>query len=49
MYQNIAYQKHKNIMHVWDDKNGHVMSRAEVTGFLIDKFDGMTNIFKQYL
>ena len=24
MYQNIAYQKHKNIMHVWDDKNGHL-------------------------
>ena len=24
MYQNIAYSKHKNIMHVWDDKNGHL-------------------------
>ena len=24
MYQNIAYQKHKNIVHVWDDKNGHL-------------------------
>jgi len=23
-YQNIAYQKHKNIVHVWDDKNGHL-------------------------
>lgn len=23
-YQNIAYQKNKNIMHVWDDKNGHL-------------------------
>jgi hypothetical protein len=33
----------------WDDKNGHVMSKAEVTGFLIDQADGMTNIFKQYL
>jgi hypothetical protein len=38
-----------NSKSLWDDKNGHVMSRAEVTGFLIDKFDGMTNIFKQYL
>jgi hypothetical protein len=25
------------------------MSKAEVTGFLIDDCDGMTNIFKQYL
>ena len=24
MYQNIAFQKSKNIMHVWDDKNGHL-------------------------
>ena len=24
MYQNIAYQKNKNIVHVWDDKNGHL-------------------------
>lgn len=23
-YQNIAYQKNKNLMHVWDDKNGHL-------------------------
>lgn len=23
-YQNIAFQKNKNIMHVWDDKNGHL-------------------------
>jgi DNA polymerase elongation subunit (family B) len=23
-YQNIAYQKSKNIMHIWDDKNGHL-------------------------
>ena len=23
-YQNIAYQKNKNIVHVWDDKNGHL-------------------------
>lgn len=24
MYQNIAYQKNKNLLHVWDDKNGHM-------------------------
>lgn len=24
MYQNIAFQKNKNIVHVWDDKNGHL-------------------------
>jgi len=33
----------------WDDKNGYTTSRAEVTGFLIEEFNGMTNIFKQYL
>ena len=33
----------------WDDKNGHTCSKGEVTGFLIDLEDGMTNIFKQYL
>jgi hypothetical protein len=25
------------------------MSKAEVTGFLIDEDEGITNIFKQYL
>ena len=24
MYQNIAYQKNKNLIHVWDDKKGHM-------------------------
>ena len=33
----------------WDDKNGYTVSKSEVTGFLIDIRDGMTNIFKQYL
>lgn len=33
----------------WDEKNGYVGSKGEVTGFLIDVMDGMTNIFKQYL
>jgi len=45
-YQIPAFSNAKSI---WDDKNGHVMSKAEVTGFLIDQHDGMTNIFKQYL
>ena len=33
----------------WDEKNGYTSARAEVTGFLIDFEQGMTNIFKQYL
>lgn len=33
----------------WDDKNGYTLNRGEVTGFLIDFNDGLTNIFKQYL
>lgn len=33
----------------WDDKNGYTVTKGEVTGFLIDSKDGMTNIFKQYL
>ncbi len=45
-YQIPAFSNAKSL---WDDKNGHVMSKAEVTGFLIDQHDGMTNIFKQYL
>ena len=24
MYQNIYYQRHKNIVHIWDDKRGHL-------------------------
>lgn len=45
-YQIPAFSNAKSL---WDDKNGHVMSKGEVTGFLIDEFQGMTNIFKQYL
>ena len=33
----------------WDDKNGYTTSKAEVTAFLIDVSNGMTNIFKQLL
>jgi hypothetical protein len=33
----------------WDEKNGYTSSRGEVTAFLIEKYDGITNIFKQYL
>lgn len=33
----------------WDEKNGYTVSKGEVTAFLIDSEDGMTNIFKQYL
>jgi len=33
----------------WDEKNGYTCARGEVTAFLIDHSDGMTNIFKQYL
>lgn len=45
-YQIPAFSNSKSL---WDDKNGHVMSKGEVTAFLIDENDGMTNIFKQYL
>lgn len=33
----------------WDDKNGYTVSKGEINGFLIDYYDGMTNIFKQYI
>ena len=33
----------------WDEKNGYTCARGEVTAFLLDYSDGMTNIFKQYL
>ena len=33
----------------WDDKNGYTVTKGEVTGFLIDVDNGITNIFKQYL
>lgn len=45
-YQIPAFSNAKS---VWDDKHGWTCSKAEVTGFLIEKFNGMTNIFKQYL
>lgn len=45
-YQIPAFSNAKSI---WDDKMGHVCSKGEVTGFLIDYEKGMTNIFKQYL
>lgn len=45
-YQIPAFSNAKSL---WDDKMGHTMSKAEVTGFLIDQYSGMTNIFKQYL
>lgn len=45
-YQISAFSNSKSL---WDDKNGHTCSKGEVTAFLIDKEQGMTNIFKQYL
>jgi hypothetical protein len=33
----------------WDEKNGYTCAKGEVTAFLVDRFYGMTNIFKQYL
>jgi hypothetical protein len=33
----------------WDEKNGYTCAKAEVTAFLIEEENGMTNIFKQYL
>ena len=33
----------------WDDKQGYTCTKGEVTAFLIDEDEGMTNIFKQYL
>ena len=33
----------------WDEKNGYTCARGEVTAFLIEYDNGMTNIFKQYL
>jgi hypothetical protein len=34
---------------LWDDKNGHVGSKAEITAFLLDDVEGISNIFKQSL
>ena len=33
----------------WEDKHGYTCSKGEVTAFLIEMGNGMTNIFKQYL
>jgi len=33
----------------WDEKNGYTCSKGEVTAFMIEKENGMTNIFKQHL
>ena len=33
----------------WDDKNGYTVSKGEITAFMIELLNGMTNIFKQYL
>jgi len=38
-----------NAKGLWEDKHGHVGARAEITGFLIEKEEGLTNIFKQSL
>lgn len=45
-YQIPAFSKSRS---KWDDKQGHVASKGEVTGFLIDRNNGMTNILKQHL
>ena len=45
-YQIPAFSNAKS---VWDEKNGYTCSKGEVTAFLIDQHDGMTNVFKQYL
>lgn len=34
---------------LWDDKNGHTCSKAELTAFLIEEGEGMTNIYKRPL
>lgn len=45
-YQIPAFSNAKSL---WDDKLGYTCAKGEVTAFLIDRVDGMTNIFKQYL
>jgi len=45
-YQVAAFSTAKS---AWDEKNGYTCSKGEVTGFLLHYFDGMTNIFKQYI
>ena len=36
MYQNIAYHKRTNTMHVWDDKLGHQTFTFKPYGYLPD-------------
>ena len=45
-YQIPAFSSAKSL---WDEKNGYTCAKAEVTAFLIEEDNGMTNIFKQYL
>ncbi len=45
-YQIPAFSNAKS---VWDDRLGYTCTKGEVTAFLIDRSDGMTNVFKQYL
>lgn len=45
-YQIPAFSNAKSL---WDDKLGYTCAKGEVTAFLIDRSDGMTNVFKQYL
>lgn len=45
-YQIPAFSKAKS---KWDDKHGYTCSKGEVTAFLIEHGQGMTNIFKQHL
>ena len=33
----------------WDSRKGYTCVKGEMTAFLIDEIDGMTNIYKQYL
>ena len=45
-YQIPAFSSARSL---WDEKNGYTCAKAEVTAFLIEEDNGMTNIFKQYL
>lgn len=38
-----------NARSTWDDKNGHVCSKAELTTFVIDKNTGISDIYKNAL
>lgn len=45
-YQIPAFSNAKSM---WDEKNGYTCTKGEVTAFLIERDNGMTNIFKQHL